>query len=137
MIMWELVSKKPPFSDYCHDIGLTFAVLDGQRPEVVKEMPRFYANIMKQCWNSDPLKRPDASRLPKIFEEMMNKCKLIDETTVSSNVSLCSSSSRSNLISDDNIEPGNVNIEMYYKFKQTFYVNIYVFFRIHDQAIFS
>src|SRR5437764_1461064 len=33
---------------------------------------------MQQCWNSDPSQRPDASLLPKIFEEMMGLCKAIN-----------------------------------------------------------
>ncbi|PKK79238.1 kinase-like protein, partial [Rhizophagus irregularis] len=61
MIMWELTSNKPPFSNKHHDVGLALSVLDGLRPNIVEGTPDFYTNIMKQCWDSDPLKRPDAS----------------------------------------------------------------------------
>ncbi|CAB5217416.1 unnamed protein product [Rhizophagus irregularis] len=105
MIMWELTSKKPPFSNYPHNIELAFAVLDGQRPEDVKGTPYFYANIMKQCWDSDPLKRPDASCLPEIFEKMIEQFKMTDDN-VSSNSTSCSLSSRSNSVNNDNIESG-------------------------------
>ena len=56
MIMWELTSKKPPFSDYKHDIGLALSILiDELRPEIVEGTPDFYVDIMRQCWNPDPL----------------------------------------------------------------------------------
>ncbi|CAB5353477.1 unnamed protein product [Rhizophagus irregularis] len=87
------------------DEELAFAVLDGQRPEDVKGTPYFYANIMKQCWDSDPLKRPDASCLPEIFEKMIEQFKMTDDN-VSSNSTSCSLSSRSNSVNNDNIESG-------------------------------
>jgi hypothetical protein len=81
--MWELTSRKPPFSDWFHDVELAFAILDGMRPEIVEGTPEFYSEIMKQCWDSDPLQRPDASLLPKIFEGMMELCKMIDNNIYS------------------------------------------------------
>jgi hypothetical protein len=69
MIMWELTSNKPPFSDRFHDVDLALAVLDGSRPVIIEGTPDFYANIMKQCWDADPLKRPDASLLPKYLKK--------------------------------------------------------------------
>ncbi|GBB83953.1 hypothetical protein RclHR1_01060017 [Rhizophagus clarus] len=78
MIMWELTSNEPPFSYWHHDVGLVFAILDEMRPEIIEGTPDCYVKIMQQCWNSDPLQRPDASLLPKLFEEMMELCKLID-----------------------------------------------------------
>ncbi|GBB84323.1 hypothetical protein RclHR1_10940003 [Rhizophagus clarus] len=83
MIMWELTSKKPPFSDWVHDVELALAILDGMRPKIVEGTPEFYADIMKQCWNTDPLQRPDASFLPKIFEGMMELCKMADNNIYS------------------------------------------------------
>ncbi|GES77926.1 kinase-like domain-containing protein [Rhizophagus clarus] len=87
MIMWELSSNKPPFSNRVHDVELALEVLDGLRPDIIEGTPDFYTNIMKQCWNLDPSKRPEASLLPKIFEEMMELCK---DNPVSSEVSFYS-----------------------------------------------
>ena len=44
MIMWELTSGKPPFSDYRHDLGLALSVIDGLRPEIIEGTSNFYAN---------------------------------------------------------------------------------------------
>src|ERR1700722_2946665 len=30
----------------------------GERPEITSDTPECFANLMKRCWNSDPLKRP-------------------------------------------------------------------------------
>ncbi|GES77932.1 kinase-like domain-containing protein [Rhizophagus clarus] len=110
MIMWELTSNKPPFSNnQQHDIYLAFAILDGLRPEIIEGTPDFYADIMKQCWNSDPSKRPDASLLPELFEEMMKLCKMFDDDTFSSNIAFCSSLPQSsNSVTNDSDEPGYV-----------------------------
>ncbi|PKK64563.1 kinase-like protein [Rhizophagus irregularis] len=105
MIMWELISDEPPFSNRQHDAGLALAVLDGLRPEDIKGTPDFYSNLMKQCWNFEPLKRPDASHLPKLFEEMMELCKMIDDDTISSKIAFClseSTSTQPNYVTDSN-----------------------------------
>ncbi|CAB5357415.1 unnamed protein product [Rhizophagus irregularis] len=94
MIMWELTSDKPPFSNKHHDAGLALEVLDELkplRPKIIKGTPDFYVNIMEQCWSSDPLKRPDASLLPKLFEEMIGLCKVADDIA-SSKITLTSNS---------------------------------------------
>ncbi|CAB4442773.1 unnamed protein product [Rhizophagus irregularis] len=95
MIMWELTSDKPPFSNKRHSAGLALEILDELkplRPKIVKGTPEFYANIMKQCWSSDPLKRPDASLLPKLFEEMIDLCKVTDDNIASSKITLTNNS---------------------------------------------
>ncbi|RIA83970.1 kinase-like domain-containing protein [Glomus cerebriforme] len=108
MIMWELSSNKPPFSNKHHNIELALAVLDGMRPEIIEGTPDFYVKIMKQCWNPDPLQRPDASLLPKIFEEMME---LFDNTFSSKSV-FCSLP-QPNPVTKNNFESGIYKVLMF------------------------
>src|ERR1700722_4867793 len=88
MIMWELTSNEYPFSNNCHDINFALAVLNGLRPEITKETPKLYAEIMKRCWSSDPSQRPDASTLPELFEELKKLCNNGDDNTALPNHAL-------------------------------------------------
>ena len=71
MIMWELLSGVPPFDDRPHDIQLSLNICRDKRPEfsqeIIKNTPECYINLMKECWDSDPLKRPKASDIWRII----------------------------------------------------------------------
>ncbi|CAB4394741.1 unnamed protein product [Rhizophagus irregularis] len=92
-----------------YSLSLALEVLDELkplRPEIVKGTPEFYANIMEQCWSSDPLKRPDASLLPKLFEEMIDLCKVADDNIASSKITCYSSLSESNFVTNNSVNTG-------------------------------
>ncbi|PKK66539.1 hypothetical protein RhiirC2_29089 [Rhizophagus irregularis] len=38
-------------------------IINGIRPKIVPGTPLEYKNLMKECWDADPLKRPDANTL--------------------------------------------------------------------------
>ncbi|GES92994.1 kinase-like domain-containing protein [Rhizophagus clarus] len=63
MLMWEISSGKPPFGNYEHDYYLAMNIINGIRPRTVSGTPLEYKNLMKQCWDADPLKRPDINTL--------------------------------------------------------------------------
>jgi serine/threonine protein kinase len=64
MLMWEISSGQPPFINYKHDdYGLAMDIINGMRPKIVTETPLEYENLMKQCWDADPSKRPDLRTL--------------------------------------------------------------------------
>ncbi|RGB26124.1 kinase-like domain-containing protein, partial [Rhizophagus diaphanus] len=58
MIMWELTTGCKPFANVEHSISLIFKILDGERPKITEDTPECYANLMKNCWHSDPQERP-------------------------------------------------------------------------------
>jgi len=58
MIMWELTTGCKPFANVEHNTDLIYEIIDGKRPEITSDTPECFANLMKRCWDSDPLKRP-------------------------------------------------------------------------------
>ena len=73
MIMWELTSRIPPFNDRAHDLQLGLEICrEGKRPEIIVGTPKCYVNLMKKCWDLDPLKRPKASEVKIIINDWWN-----------------------------------------------------------------
>src|SRR4051812_20690326 len=60
IIMWEFTSGVTPFYDRAHDLQLCLSICKGERPEITENTPQCYINLMKKCWDEDPLKRPTA-----------------------------------------------------------------------------
>lgn len=67
MIMWELTMGCKPFSNDDHDSDLILRIIDGERPEITKDTPECFANLMKSCWDPDPKKRPTAKKIRNTF----------------------------------------------------------------------
>ncbi|GBB86829.1 hypothetical protein RclHR1_13280001 [Rhizophagus clarus] len=69
MIMWELTSGIPPFNNRPHDFQLALNICRGERPKIVENTPQCYIDLMKKCWDNDPLKRPTASEVLDIINK--------------------------------------------------------------------
>ncbi len=63
IIMWEISSGERPFHDVIHDKTLALQILKGFRPEITKDTPQFYQDLMQKCWHSDPTQRPTAQEI--------------------------------------------------------------------------
>ncbi|EXX55693.1 Cdc15p [Rhizophagus irregularis DAOM 197198w] len=63
ILMWEISSGQPPFINYEHGNDIVMNIINGIRPKIVPGTPLEYKNLMKECWDADPLKRPDAYAL--------------------------------------------------------------------------
>ncbi|CAI2177807.1 19942_t:CDS:2 [Funneliformis geosporum] len=75
ILMWEISSGLPPFANLNHDYDHVMKIMNGMRPKLVPETPLDYANLMEQCWDADPLKRPNIHYLSiKITEIAKPKC---------------------------------------------------------------
>ena len=65
MIMWELITGRMPFWDQNNDIELIIKICKNFRPPIIKNTPKGYIELMQECWNSDPNKRPTAFDIVK------------------------------------------------------------------------
>ncbi|CAB4403342.1 unnamed protein product [Rhizophagus irregularis] len=81
MLMWEISSGQPPFINYEHDCNLAINIINGMRPKIISEIPSEYKSLMEQCWNADPLKRPDTNtlRIVKLFTSKIHKFENLPE----------------------------------------------------------
>ncbi|EXX54397.1 Kic1p [Rhizophagus irregularis DAOM 197198w] len=68
MIMWEFTSGIPPFNNRAHDLQLSLSICKGERPEIIENTPQCYVDLMKKCWNEDPLKRPSALKVKDVID---------------------------------------------------------------------
>src|SRR3990170_2226354 len=85
MIMWELTSLVPPFDDRAHDFHLSLSICKGERPEIVEDTPQCYIDLMKRCWDNDPLKRPNASDIRGIVDKW---CESITIQNIDDNITI-------------------------------------------------
>jgi hypothetical protein len=69
MVMWELTTGCKPFANVDHDTNLIYKIIDGKRPEITDDTPECFANLMKRCWNPDPLKRPSIAEFKDTVED--------------------------------------------------------------------
>ncbi|POG61959.1 kinase-like domain-containing protein [Rhizophagus irregularis DAOM 181602=DAOM 197198] len=70
ILMWEISSGQPPFINYEHNYDLAMNIVNGIRPKIVSGTPLEYKNLMKQCWDADPSKRPNIVTLLKKIREV-------------------------------------------------------------------
>uniref|UniRef100_U9TTA7 Protein kinase domain-containing protein n=1 Tax=Rhizophagus irregularis (strain DAOM 181602 / DAOM 197198 / MUCL 43194) TaxID=747089 RepID=U9TTA7_RHIID len=63
IIMNTLATGKRPWHNRAHDINLAYDICNGERLEIPEDTPNFYSELMQQCWDNDPVKRPTASYL--------------------------------------------------------------------------
>ena len=74
ILMWQISSGQPPFVKYEHDdYDLAMDIISGMRPKIGSDIPLEYKSLMEQCWDADPLKRPDIYTL----DEKMNEIHLL------------------------------------------------------------
>ncbi|UZO07715.1 uncharacterized protein OCT59_027991 [Rhizophagus irregularis] len=88
IIMPYYSSGRRPFWDEIHDIELIIKICDGLRPPIVTNAPEGYIELMKECWHSDPAKRPTTIdvylKINKVYynERDINQTKIIKSSDI-------------------------------------------------------
>jgi serine/threonine protein kinase len=86
MIMWEFTSGVPPFNDRAHDLQLSLSICKGERPEIIENTPQCYVDLMKKCWDEDPLKRPSSEEVLDIIKSKCNIKEFVNAPIGHSNI---------------------------------------------------
>ncbi|GBC05806.1 hypothetical protein RclHR1_06430007 [Rhizophagus clarus] len=58
IILWCIISGDLPYTDSSHDSFLAHEICKGKRPIIPNGTPKDFVDILNQCWESDPSKRP-------------------------------------------------------------------------------
>ncbi|RHZ84432.1 hypothetical protein Glove_82g76 [Diversispora epigaea] len=71
--IYSIATGEAPFGKHEHDSDLQFAIVNGYRPKIHKEIPQEYVTLMKQCWDANPDNRPDAITIYKKMESSIRQ----------------------------------------------------------------
>ncbi|CAB4426949.1 unnamed protein product [Rhizophagus irregularis] len=69
IIAYEVCTGLPPYHDIAHDKILAISICRGHRPKSNYKIPQLILDIIKQCWDADPSKRPKANEL---YDELID-----------------------------------------------------------------
>ncbi|MEE6475845.1 hypothetical protein FKM82_010873 [Ascaphus truei] len=123
IILWEVITRRKPFDE----IGgpafrIMWAVHNGTRPPLIKNLPKPIESLMTRCWSKDPPQRPSMEEIVKIMTHLMQffpgadeslqyPCQYSDEGQTNSATSTGSyidvTSTNTSNRSDINIEAGD------------------------------
>src|SRR5437762_4940624 len=62
----------PPYHDISHEEPLAVRICQGLRPKSNYKIPQLILDIIKQCWDASPLKRPKAEELKELLKNLYN-----------------------------------------------------------------
>jgi serine/threonine protein kinase len=85
IIAYEVCTGLPPYHDIAHDKFLAISICQGLRPNSDYKIPQLILNIIKQCWDADPLKRSKANELYELLDSLYNES-YDDETEITKQV---------------------------------------------------
>ncbi|CAI2188271.1 262_t:CDS:2, partial [Funneliformis geosporum] len=72
MIMWEIIAGRRPFWNFQDsDTDLIIQICDGFRPPIITNAPKGYIELMQNCWDSNPNKRPNIDEICKLIDEII------------------------------------------------------------------
>ncbi|XP_044283545.1 mitogen-activated protein kinase kinase kinase 7 isoform X3 [Varanus komodoensis] len=80
IILWEVITRRKPFDE----IGgpafrIMWAVHNGTRPPLIKNLPKPIESLMTRCWSKDPSQRPSMEEIVKIMTHLMQYFPRADE----------------------------------------------------------
>src|SRR3954451_24799203 len=86
IIAYELCTGLPPYHDIPHEESLAVRICQGLRPKANYKIPQLILDIIQQCWDADPLKRPKADKLQKSLWDLYNDANYKENSIISKQI---------------------------------------------------
>ncbi|CAG8636433.1 14083_t:CDS:2 [Dentiscutata erythropus] len=67
IVMCEVATGIPPFSNRPHNYDLAIGICDGIRPPFIEGTPKSFTTLVERCWDSDPMNRPSAKHITEML----------------------------------------------------------------------
>ncbi|RHZ83980.1 hypothetical protein Glove_86g132 [Diversispora epigaea] len=80
MIMYEVFTSYPPYYNIPHNKDLVISICEGQKPEIMCEIPQLLKDLMEKCWDTDPSNRPKAIELKSHLRKYFNNSEINEHT---------------------------------------------------------
>uniref|UniRef100_U9US91 Protein kinase domain-containing protein n=1 Tax=Rhizophagus irregularis (strain DAOM 181602 / DAOM 197198 / MUCL 43194) TaxID=747089 RepID=U9US91_RHIID len=101
VLLWEISSGQPPFSNEEYDLDLAIDIKEGLREDPIPDTPENYIKLYTDCWDGEPDNRPTIDQVAERLKAMITKTSMITE-----NLQIKSSLQLSD---EQDINPANVN----------------------------
>jgi len=71
VMLWVLYCQKEPYQQIEHSWEVARFVLEGNREKIPKDCPAAFAELIEQCWASDPTNRPNFQQIVEGLEKIL------------------------------------------------------------------
>ncbi|XP_041119418.1 mitogen-activated protein kinase kinase kinase 20-like [Polyodon spathula] len=79
VVLWEMLTREIPFKGL-EGLQVAWLVVEkNERLTIPTSCPASFADLMKQCWDSDPKRRPHFKQIMMTLESMSNDSQLPDQ----------------------------------------------------------
>ncbi|KAM9485999.1 mitogen-activated protein kinase kinase kinase 20 isoform 1-T2 [Clarias gariepinus] len=79
VVLWEMLTREIPFKGL-EGLQVAWLVVEkNERLTIPSSCPASFANLMRKCWETDPVKRPLFKEILSILEAMCNDSQLSDQ----------------------------------------------------------
>jgi hypothetical protein len=106
--MWVISSGQPPFINK-HNYDLAIKIINGMRPKLIPRTPLAYKELMEQCWNADPTKRPDVYTFRDKVQDMRKLSYQNEEQLINNNTNINNSQFNAILSKCSNFSSSSIN----------------------------
>ncbi|RGB36750.1 kinase-like domain-containing protein [Rhizophagus diaphanus] len=79
VLLWEISSGQPPFSNEESDLDLAIDIKEGLREDPIPNTPENYIKLYTDCWDGEPDNRPTIDQVVERLKAMVTKTSVITE----------------------------------------------------------